>query len=149
MLKRQERLAISVLLFILVVLLFTRVDYMIHHDLYENGLVFEEGWFWTSQVLYFAMYQFVIVMLFLYSRSYRLLIIFEAFVCTGGMDIVGFFGVWNGAHFPPQSTIWTWNLLYYLFDFPWTTLFNVWLTVVATGAAIGYSVYFNPDKGHV
>lgn len=148
MLQRQKRLLICVGLFIGVVLVFTRVDYLIHSDLYANGLIYDDGWFWTSQIIYFLMYQFAIVMFFLYSRSLRLLMVFEAFVCTGGMDIVGFFGIWNAGHFPPQSTIWTWNLLYHLFGFQWTTLFNIWLTAVATGTAIVLAIAYNPDKNY-
>jgi hypothetical protein len=50
------------------------------------------------------MYQVVIVMLFLYSRSIRLLMVLEGFVATGGQDII-FFGLWGGAAFPTST--WT------------------------------------------
>ena len=149
LLKRQQRLLISILLFIAVILIFTRVDYLIHSDFYEHGLLYEEEWFWTSQILYFLMYQVAIAVLFLYSRSLRLLMIFEAFVCTGGMDLVGFFLIWNGGAFPGPDVVWTWNLLYALFGFRWTTAFNVWLTSVATGITTFAALYFNPDKGRL
>lgn len=147
MLKRQQRLLISVIIFIAAVGVFTRVDYLIHHDLYESGLTFQDEWFWTSQILYWLMYQFVILTLFLYSRSRRLLIIFEAFACTGGPDIVGYFLIWNGGVFPATDTIWTWNILYVLFGFPWTVVIQAFLMTLATSTAIIVAVFSNPDKG--
>jgi hypothetical protein len=145
MLKRQQRLLLSTILFIAVVLIFTRIDYLIHSELYESGLVYNDSWFWTSQILYFAMYQAAIIMLYLYSRSKRLLIIFEAFVLTGGQDFV-FFGIWNAGVFPDPSLIWTWTVAYHLFGFPWNTWFNLWLTSVATGAAVFVAKVYNPDR---
>lgn len=144
MLNRQKRLLISSILFIAIVLVFTRVDYLIHSDLYGSGLEFSYDWFWTSQILYSMMYQVVIVMLFLYSRSIRLLMILEAFSIPGSQDIV-FFGLWNGGVFPTST--WTWNPFYVFFGFNWTTMFQLWLSAVAVGVTTFVALYFNPDKG--
>jgi hypothetical protein len=143
MLKRQQRLLVSAIFFIAVVLILTRVDYLIHSDLYNNGLQWSEDWFWNSQILYFLMYQVVIIALFLYSRSYRLLMVLEGFVCTGGQDLV-FFGLWGAAAFPTST--WTWNLLYMAFGLNWTTTFQVYLTSVVTGAMLFLAWYLNPDR---
>ena len=139
--ENVKRVVISVILFVAVLLVFTRIDYLIHHELYENGLVYDDSWFWTSQVVYMLMYQLAIIMLYLYSESKRLFIIFEAFVWTGGMDLIGYFLVWNGGVLPNPQTIWTWNILHYLFGFPWNIYWNITFTTLGTLSAFYYAYH--------
>jgi hypothetical protein len=138
MLKRTERLVIAVVIFVVSVLVLTRIDFLINSDLYHYGLQFSDGWFWINQVTYTAMYQIIIVCLFLYSRSKWLLITFEAFVISAGQDLV-YFTVWQRS-FPNGN--WDWMPAVKVFGLAqWTTAMQIG-TTFATMLAVSMIWYF-------
>lgn len=72
--------------------------------LYNYGLLFNAGWYGPYSLGYLLSYQFVILLLVLYSRSWRLFVLMEAFVLSSTQDLV-YFAVWNGG-FPVGDWVW-------------------------------------------
>jgi len=123
---KERKSLVSVGVFLLATLIFTRLDFLIHSELYGYGLIFSQDWFRTNQVVYSLMYQVVILMVYLYSRNWRLSLILEAFVLTCGQDLI-FYG-WNGFAYPTCD--WTW-MPFYAFFGSWTTMHQFYLTLSA------------------
>jgi hypothetical protein len=107
----MKKWIIGLIAFFCLVLIYTRMDYLINHDLYSYGLTFSDNWFLTNQVTYILLYQSAILILYMYHRSVRLTILFEAFVVTSTQDLV-YFGLWNNGVFPTNE--WTWTIYYFL-----------------------------------
>jgi hypothetical protein len=133
--KKQS--VVAVLLFLVGVLLFTRIDFLINKSLYDYGLRFSQNWYGEYTTLYMLCYQFLIISLFVYSRNFKLVLLMEVFVLTYTQDLV-YFGLWQGA-FP--SANWTWMPLFKFFG-SWTTgyqlLFSFSLNSLAVVAVFGF-----------
>jgi hypothetical protein len=122
--KRENLLAI--LVFLMGVLLFTRIDFFVNSSLYNYGLQFNENWYAEYVNLYMLCYQLLILSLFVYTRNLKLLAFMEVFVLTSTQDLV-YFGLWHGA-FPKVE--WSWMPFYRIFG-SWTTANQVLLSFSA------------------
>lgn len=144
MLKRTERLIIASSIFIVAVLVFTRIDYLINSDFYGHGLQYADSWFWPYQIMYTALFQILIACLTLYTRSWRFLLVTEAFTLSGGQDLI-FFGLWNMGAFPAGS--WDWLLVVKLFpSLQWTSAMQIGATVLATSVAAAVAYYVKGER---
>lgn len=114
------------------VLLFTRMDYLVNHRLYEHGLKFSEEWYSEYSLLYFLLYQFVIVLIGWFTHSWKLCVVLEAFVLSSAQDMV-YFGLWEKGNFPKGD--WTWMPLFKTFG-TWKTEHQIILSFVAVIGAI-------------
>jgi hypothetical protein len=112
----KRRLLFGVLLFFVTVMLLTRLDFLVNKSLYDYGLKYDEGWYIEYSLLYALLYQAVILILALYTKSLRLVAFTEVFVLTSTQDLV-YFGLWQGG-FP--SIQWAWTPFFHLFG-TWTT----------------------------
>lgn len=131
----KDRSYIAILAFIGFVVIFTGMDYLVNATLYHFGLIFSNAWWQPYEMFYTLMFQVAILCLVLFSRSWRLLVVFEAFVLTAGEDLV-YFGLWNRGVFPAGN--WTWSGLYAIFG-SWTTPWQAALTVTALALAIVFT----------
>jgi hypothetical protein len=122
--KRENLLA--VLLFFFGVLLFTRVDFFVNASLYNYGLKFNENWYGEYLILYALCYQFLILLLLVYTRNLKLFVFMEVFVLTSTQDLA-YFGLWQGA-FPKIE--WSWTTFYRIFG-TWTTTHQILLSFSA------------------
>ncbi len=104
-------------MFFCLVLLYTRLDYLINNELYTYGLFFNIDWYLTNQIVYILLYQTAILTLHLYHRNMKLTIFLEAFVITSTQDLI-YFGLWNQGIFPTHE--WTWTSYYFLIG-AWNT----------------------------
>jgi len=127
--RKADRL-IALILFLLAVLVLTRLDFLVNETLYGYGLEFSYGWYREYTILYGLSYQLVLLLLFLWARDWRLVCVLEGFVLSSGQDLI-FFMVWNGG-FPEGE--WTWMLFYRVFGF-WNTNTQILLTVGVTLAS--------------
>jgi len=128
----RKRTKITLLIYTIAVVLYTGIDYLIHSDLYRYGLQYDDAWFWKSQILYFVLYQVLLVALYFYNRNWRLMLVLEVFTITGGPDLI-FFSLWDRMNFPHGD--WTWMLMYKLLG-RWTTTMQVMLTGACTTIAV-------------
>ena len=128
--EMKRRNILAVLLFFLGVLLFTRIDFLINNSLYNYGLNFSENWYFEYTSLYALCYQLLILSLFVYSRSLKLLASMEVFALTSTQDLV-YFGLWQGS-FPTIE--WSWMLFYRIFG-SWTTVHQILLSFSANLSA--------------
>ena len=119
----MNRNLVAIVAFSFVVLLLTRLDFLINNILYDFGLIFSEGWYQEYSVLYFLSYQLVVFILLAYTRNLKLFVFFEVFVLTCTQDLV-YFGLWGGS-FPTQE--WVWMIQYSIFGF-WNTTSQVLLS---------------------
>ena len=122
----KRRLLFGALLFFLTVLLLTRLDFLVNKSLYAFGLRYDEGWYVEYSLLYALLYQAVIVMLALYTKSLRFVAFTEVFVLTSSQDLV-YFGLWQGG-FPGIQ--WAWTPFFHLFG-TWTTANQLMLSFSA------------------
>lgn len=127
--RNADRL-LAVILFLLAVLVLTRLDFLVNERLYGYGLEFSFGWYLEYAVLYGLSYQLVLLLLFLWVRDWRLVCVLEGFVLSSGQDLV-FFVVWSGG-FPEGE--WTWVFFHRVFGF-WNAGAQVLLTVGVTLAS--------------
>jgi len=123
---------IAIAVFIFATLLFTRIDYLINCDFYKYGLQYSDAWFATDSIVYLLLFQMTIVWIYLYTHSWRLCMVLEAFVLSAGQDLI-FYGVWGKGQFPTGE--WTWMLAYKLFG-TCTTQIQIAFTTIATSVAI-------------
>ena len=128
----RKRTKITLLIYSIAVVLYTGIDYLIHSDLYRYGLQYDDFWFWKSQILYFVLYQVLLLALYFYNRNWRLMLVLEIFTITGGPDLI-FFSLWDRMSFPNGD--WTWMLMYKLLG-RWTTMMQVMLTGACTAIAV-------------
>jgi hypothetical protein len=119
--KKQS--AIAILLFVIGVLVFTRMDFLINSLLYNYGLRFSQNWYVQYTGLYLLCYQLLILSLFAYSRNFKFLLLTEVFVLTCTQDLI-YFGLWQGA-FPTAE--WTWMPFFNIFG-TWTTTYQLLLS---------------------
>lgn len=131
--KRQQRILIASVVFVAAVLLFTGLDYLINSIFYFHGLQYSDNWYWPYTVMYTALYQIVIACLTLYTKSWRLLLVAEAFVLSGCQDLV-YFGLWNLGAFPVDS--WNWLIVSRVFNIYWSTTMQFVVSLSALGAAL-------------
>jgi hypothetical protein len=125
--------AIALTAFSCLVLIYTRLDYLVNDELYFYGLKFSGNWFVTNQIVYILLYQSGILTLQLYHKNLKLTLFLEAFVVTSTQDLV-FFGLWNHGVFPVAQ--WTWTTYYALIGF-WNTNTQILASfTVFAGAAI-------------
>jgi hypothetical protein len=114
----HRRVVLGVVLFFTAVVLLEGNGYLIHHDLYEQGLQYSEDWAVRDNLIKIALYQFVIFTTFLYHRSWSVWILTEVFWFTCSQDLVFYF-VWNKGVFPAGN--WVWLPFFRIFGH-WTTL---------------------------
>jgi hypothetical protein len=99
----NNKLLIGMLIFLIGVLLFEANGFLIHHDLYQYGLQYSDTWADADKIIKFLMYQFLILMPWLYHRSWKLIIFQEALWYSCFQDII-VYAVWCGMQFPnPQN----------------------------------------------
>ena len=114
--------------------LLSRIDFIVHRDLYHYGLQFSYGWANEYWITYFASYAyFSIVIGFIYwlasNRTRNDLKISAGLVITvnllqiGGLADIIFFTLWAG-RLPPDSIMWWWT--------PWYQIFGVWTSSMQT-----------------
>lgn len=128
----MKKALITLSLFLAGVLLFTYMDYVVNFVLYGFGLRFDYGWYDAYSFGYMLLYQFMILALTLYSKSWQLALLMEAFVLSSTQDLV-YFGVWSGGVFP--SGQWTWMPLYETLGF-YSTSFQLALSAGSMLSAI-------------
>ena len=108
--------------------LLSRIDFIVHQDLYNYGLQFSYKWANEYWITYFASYAyFSIVIGFIYwlasNRTRNDLKISVGLIATvtllqiGGLADIIFFSLWAGG-LPPDSVTWWWM--------PWYPVFGVW-----------------------
>jgi len=102
----QRRTWVTIIVFLVAVFLFTRIDFLINYSLYGYGLQFSQSWYSEYALLYGLLYQFVIVVLLFYSGNLFFVLMAETFVLSSAQDLV-YFGVWQGA-FPLGRWVWLW-----------------------------------------
>lgn len=124
-------LIFSISLFTFLTLTLTGIDHIIHATLYEYGLVFSEAWAQPYWVMYWLAFQGVAVGCAAISRSWWLLIFYEAFTLTATQDLI-FYAIWGRGIFP--SGDWTWMTAYRLFGH-WGTSEQFFLSGAALAAA--------------
>ena len=122
----MNRNLVAIVAFSFVVLLLTRLDFLINNILYDFGLIFSEGWYQEYSVLYFLSYQLVVFILLVYTRNLKLFLFFEVFVLTSTQDLV-YFGLWQGS-FPAHE--WTWMIQYRILGF-WNTITQLLLSAAS------------------
>jgi hypothetical protein len=130
--RKKQKIAMASVLFIFETLLFTRIDYLINCDFSKYGLKYSEGWGVIYQLMYFLLFQMTIVWIYLFTRSWKLCIVLEAFVLSAGPDLI-YFGLWGKGQFPTGE--WTWMPLYKVFG-TCTTQMQIVFTSIATATAI-------------
>ena len=110
--------------------LLSRIDFIVHEDLYHYGLRFSYEWANKYWMTYFAAYAyFSTVMGFMYllasNRTKKDLKVSIGLVATvnllqiGGLADILFFSLWAGG-LPPDNVAWWWT--------PWFQIFGVWTT---------------------
>ena len=108
--------------------LMSRIDFIVHQDLYNYGLQFSYEWANEYWIAYFASYAyFSIVIGFIYwlasNRTRKDLKVSLGLIATvnllliGGLADIIFFSLWAGG-LPPDSVMWWWV--------PWYQIFGVW-----------------------
>jgi len=108
--------------------LLSRMDFIVHGDLYHYGLKFSYEWANEYWITYFAAYAyFSMVIGFVYwlasNRTRKDLKISLGLIATvnllliGGLADIMFFSLWAGG-LPPDSFMWWW--------LPWYQIFGVW-----------------------
>jgi len=117
MIKQNKRIPIALFLFLAFVLVYTRMDFLIHSELYAYGLQFNQKWFGTNQIIYFFMFQLAIVVCTYIAQNWKFLIFTEAFVLSATQDLIFF--TWNSFNYPVGD--WTWMPFYSWFG-AWTTV---------------------------
>ncbi len=120
----MNRNLVAIVAFSFLVLLLTRLDFLINNILYDFGLIFSEGWYQKYSVLYFLSYQLVVFILLAYTRNLKRFVFFEVFVLTCTQDLV-YFGFW-GSNFPTPE--WVLMIQYRIFVF-WNTTSQVLLNI--------------------
>jgi len=117
--------ALSILLYFC---LLSRLDFIVHQDLYRYGLQFSYEWANDYWITYFASYAyFSLVLGFIYwlasNRTRNDLKVSVGLAITvnllqiGGLADIIFFSLWAGG-LPPDSVMWWWM--------PWYQIFGVW-----------------------
>lgn len=114
----HTRVMLGVVLFFIAVVLLEGNGYLIHHDLYEYGLRYNEVWAGRDNLIKMALYQFVIFTLLLVHKSWRVWILTEVFWYTCSQDLF-FYLIWNKGVFPVGD--WVWIPFYSVFG-RWTTM---------------------------
>ena len=123
--------ALSILLYFC---LMSRIDFIVHQDLYNYGLQFSYEWANEYWITYFASYTyFSIVIGFIYwlasNRTRNDLKVSAGLVITvnllqiGGLADIIFFSLWAGG-LPSNSIMWWWT--------PWYQIFGVWTSSMQT-----------------
>ena len=102
----QRKTWVTIIVFLVAVLLLTRIDFLINYTLYGYGLQFSQSWYFQYTFLYELLYQLVIVVMLFYSGNLFFVLIAETFVISSAQDLV-YFGVWQGS-FPPGRWVWLW-----------------------------------------
>ena len=119
---------LAILLFLVGVLLLTRIDYLVHAILYDYGLTFSYVWANEYWLLYALSYQLLIILLILWNKNKYFFIAAEVFVLTATQDLI-YFGVWAGS-FP--TTNWWWASFYNLLGF-WSTFDQIFFSIMTNG----------------
>jgi len=116
------------------ILVFTGLDFVINSVLYSYGLKFDTAWFMLYSVGYLSLYQLILGLIYFYTRSWQIPLLGEAFVLSGGVDLV-FFGVWGRMQFP--SCVWAWSGYAMFLGLHWTTAVQVvWAISVMSATSI-------------
>ena len=108
--------------------LLSRIDFIVHGDLYHYGLQFSYEWANAYWITYFVVYAyFSLVIAFIYwlasNKTRKDLKISLGLVATvnllliGGLADIIFFSFWAGG-LPPDNVVWWWT--------PWYHIFGVW-----------------------
>ena len=108
--------------------LLSRLDFIVHRDLYHYGLQFSYEWANEYWIIYFTSYVYFSIVLgliyWLASNRTRndLKVSLGLFITVnllhlGGLADMIFFGLWAGG-LPPDSVMWWWM--------PWYQIFGVW-----------------------
>ena len=112
--------------------LLSRIDFIVHRDLYRYGLQFSYEWANEYWITYFASYAyFSMVIGFIYwlasNRTRNDLKISVGLIATvtllqiGGLADIIFFSLWAKG-LPPDSVMWWWM--------PWYQIFGVWTSSI-------------------
>ena len=108
--------------------LLSRMDFIVHRDLYHYGLQFSYEWANEYWITYFTTYAyFSMVIGFIYwlasNRTKKDLRVSMGLAATvsllqiGGLADIIFFSLWAGG-LPPDNVVWWWT--------PWYQIFGVW-----------------------
>ncbi len=125
--SRKVNRLIPLVLFLLAVLIFTKLDFLVNETLYNYGLRFSYEWYHEYTVLYALCYQLVLLLLYRWTHDWKLVFVLEGFVLSSGQDLI-YFTVWNGGF--PQGE-WTWMFFHRIFGF-WNTNAQILLTAGVT-----------------
>lgn len=125
--KRNVGRLKALILFFFAVLILTKLDFVVNEALYEYGLQFSYGWYHEYVFHYALSYQLILLLLYLWTCDWKLILVLEGFVLSSGQDLI-FFTVWNRG-FPEGE--WTWMIFHRIFGF-WNTNTQILLTVSVT-----------------
>ncbi len=102
----------------LMVLLWTRIDFVVHYDAYIQPNIFipTEKWLISYWIPYFIQYYVLTAVFLVISKSWKHTIPMAIFFGATGADLIYY--LWNGFSFPVAQ--WTWMPWYKMFGF-WTT----------------------------
>jgi hypothetical protein len=132
----HRRVVLGVVLFFIAVVLLEGNGYLIHHDLYEHGLRYDEAWAGKDNLIKMALYQFVIFTILLIHRSWPVWILTEVFWGTCSQDLF-FYLVWNKGVFPAGD--WSWLPFFCIFG-QWTTL-NQSILSITSMVSVGFLLW--------
>jgi hypothetical protein len=142
-----KNVLLGVVLFFIAVVLLEGNGYLIHHDLYEYGLRYNEAWAGKDNLIKIALYQFVIFTLLLVHKSWRVWVLTEVFWYTCSQDLF-FYLIWNKGVFPAGD--WVWIPFYSVFG-RWTTIDQSILSissVVFVGVLLGLAREWKLSRVH-
>ena len=141
-LKKHHKILIGYFLIAILVLLWTRLDWIIHIDSYllPGGFKPTLEWLVNYWSTYFLQYFALVFVFFFISQSWKHTVPLAVFFASAGPDLI-FFG-WGGFVFP--SGEWDWMLWYCVFG-SWTTFMQFIWTIGLTTIAV-LVIRFYPRK---
>ena len=165
---RRRQVIVWFIIITVFYLVLTKIDLIVHYDLYRYGLQFDETWavpYWQClTIAFWSIVALSVSSYWLESRSKNIFLVILIIVTvivpyTFGIEDVLWF-IWLG-EFPPESMEWTWYWLNEYFP-PWTTkkhiiysttgmiiLVTCWLLFLAKKwiqFSFGYLKRYSPKK---
>lgn len=125
---KTKSIIIGLIVYGVLALIQTRIDFYFNSDLYAKGLIFSETWYKPYSTLYFFLTVFNVLIASLFAKSYKLFIVLFFFAYSSGCDLI-YFGIWNKGIFP--LTNWVWMPNYSVFGF-WNTETQIIYTMSLT-----------------
>jgi hypothetical protein len=130
--RLNRKVVLGLALFFIGVILLEGNGYIIHHDLYEQGLQFSPAWVEKDNLIKLALYQFLIFTVLFVHESWPVWALTEVFWVTCSHDLV-FYLIWNRGVFPAED--WSWLPFFSIFGH-WNLASQVMLSLTSL-ASVG------------